>query len=397
MFSFEEALIRVRTTARPVATEILPLAQADYRILRAPVLAADDDPPFAKSAVDGYAVDETTRLKLPGEFAVAAIVHAGDPPPAKLAGRVVKVMTGAPLPDDAAAMVMVEQSVVLPERMVRLETRPAGGFGLLARGENHRKGAPLLAPGDRLTPAAIGAAAHAGVGEITVSLRPRLTLLPTGNELVAAGVTPGPGQIVNSSAPALAALLAEAGAAVTMGGIVRDDPDALCAAITAANGDVVLTGGVSMGDADHLPAVAAALGFHAVFHKVAMKPGKPLLFCVHEDGRTLFGLPGNPVSSFLSARLFIAPWLRVRLGAAPEARRRALLADALRGAGERTHLVPVRLDWSGAALLLVPLPTRGSADLGSWRAADGAAIVPAGVEKIAAGEPCEFIPLTPWG
>src|SRR6185369_3757374 len=115
MLSPSEALARVLATVHPGAMETLPLAQAGGRILRVPVVALDDDPPFRKSAVDGYAVDEVTRQKIPGEFAVAAIVHAGDPPPAPLAGRVVKVMTGAPLPADAAAMVMVERCVLLPE------------------------------------------------------------------------------------------------------------------------------------------------------------------------------------------------------------------------------------------------------------------------------------------
>jgi molybdopterin molybdotransferase len=396
MLPVRDALKIVLSTASLTAGEELRLEDALGRVLRCRVVAAADDPPFAKSAVDGYCLDEACRARLPGEFSVAGIVQAGDPPPGRLSGRVMKVMTGAPMPPDGAAMVMVEESEPRPEGKVLLRRPVDPGAGILQAGENHRAGTPLLPAGLRLAPAHLGIAAHAGAGALRAAARAALTLIPTGNELVLPGVAPGSGQIVNSSAPALQALLALSGAAVTLNAIVGDDPDALAAAITAAGGDVVLTGGVSMGDADHLPAVIATLGFETRFHKVAMKPGKPLLFCTHPDGRRLFGLPGNPVSSLLAARIFICPWILLRLGATPPPARRGRLAAAVRGAGERQHYLPVQEKYSGADCTLVPLPSRGSADLAAYRIADGVAVVPPGIASLAAGEVVEYLPLDPW-
>jgi len=152
-----------------------------------------------------------------------------------------------------------------------------------------------------------------------------------------------------------------------------------------------------MGDADHLPRIALEAGFETIFHKVAMKPGKPLLFAVHPDGRTLFGLPGNPVSSFLCARLFIAPWLRAALGADAEPARLARLAGALRGAGPRRNFLPVRLGAEDGEARLQPLPGRGSADLGAWAGADGVAWVAEGLAGLDAGALGGWLPLDPWG
>ncbi len=396
MLPVRDALKIVLSTASLTAGEELALVDALGRVLRSQVVAAADDPPFAKSAVDGYCLDEAGRARLPGEFSVAGIVQAGDPPPGRLDGRVMKVMTGAAIPPDGAAMVMVEESEPRPDGKVFLRCSVPQGAGMLQAGENHRAGTPLLPAGLRLAPAHLGIAAHAGAGAVRVAARAPLTLIPTGNELVPPGVTPGPGQIVNSSAPALQALLALSGAAVKLHAIVGDDPGALAAAISAAGGDVVLTGGVSMGDADHLPAVIEKLGFETRFHKVAMKPGKPLLFCTHPDGRRLFGLPGNPVSSLLAARIFICPWILLRLGATPPPARRGRLAGTARGAGERQHYLPVQEKPSGADVTLAPLPSRGSADLAAFRIADGMAVVPPGVASLEAGEVVEYLPLDPW-
>jgi molybdopterin molybdotransferase len=396
MLPVRDALKIVLSTASLTAGEELPLADALGRVLRSPVVAAADDPPFAKSAVDGYCLDEACRARLPGEHEVAGVVQAGDRPPGRLHGRAMKVMTGAPIPPDGAAMVMVEESEARPGGKVLLRRPVQPGAGILQAGENHLAGTPLLPAGLRLAPAHLGIAAHAGAGAVRVAARAPLTLIPTGNELVLPGVTPGPGQIVNSSAPALLSLLALSGAAAALHPIVGDDPDALAAAISAAGGDVVLTGGVSMGDADFLPGVIARLGFETRFHKVAMKPGKPLLFCTHPDGRRLFGLPGNPVSSLLAARLFICPWLLLRLGATPPPARRGRLSAAAHGAGERAHFLPVQEKYSGADFTLAPLPGRGSADLAAYRSADGVAVVPPGVDSLAAGEVADYLPLDPW-
>jgi molybdopterin molybdotransferase len=224
MLPVRDALKIVLSTASLTAGEELPLADAIGRVLRAPVVAVADDPPFAKSAVDGYCLDEGCRLRLPGEFEVAGVVQAGDPPPGRLNGRTMKVMTGAAIPPDGAAMVMVEESEPRPHEKVLLRRSAQPGAGILQAGENHRAGTPLLPAGLRLAPAHLGIAAHAGAGAVRVAARAPLTLIPTGNELVLPGVAPGPGQIVNSSAPALQALLALSGAAVKLHPIVGDDP-----------------------------------------------------------------------------------------------------------------------------------------------------------------------------
>lgn len=395
MISVDDALARILERAPRTPAESVPLDDAPGRVLAEPVRARADDPPFDKAAVDGYAVDAATLVTLPAAVDCAGAVHAGDPPPARLDGRVLKVMTGAPLPADCAAMVMVEDSAPEGGR-IRLLRRVEPGAGVLERGENFRAGAEILPAAVRLTPAALGAAAHAGAGALECAARPRVTLIPTGDELVAPGETPGPGRIVNSSAPALAALLALAGAAVRRAPICPDRPEALRAALEDGSGAFVFTGGVSMGDADHLPRIAGEAGFEIIFHKVAMKPGKPLLFAVHPDGRTLFGLPGNPVSSFLCARLFIVPWLRARLGLEPAPARSARLARPLRGAGPRRNFLPVRVEEDAGGMRLLPLPGRGSADLAAWAGADGAAWVGEGVAQLEAGSEAGWLPLDPW-
>ncbi|MDZ4372531.1 MAG: molybdopterin molybdotransferase MoeA, partial [Phenylobacterium sp.] len=292
----EEARARMLAEAFVLDAETAPLAAAPGRVLAEDIAAVRDQPPFAASAMDGWAVraaDTPGRLRIVGESA-AGQGYAGE----VAAGEAVRIFTGAAVPAGCDAVVIQEDAsaadgaVAVPETPAGQHVRPAGG--------DFRAGQALLARGMGIDPWRLSLAAAAGRAELSVTRRPRVALFSTGEEIVEAPAVPGPFQIYDSGSRALAALATGWGAEVHRARPVRDDFDATVEALRQAEGDLVVTvGGASVGDHDLVRGAAEALGLDLRVASVALRPGKPTFFGVLGDGRRLLGLPGNPASAMV--------------------------------------------------------------------------------------------------
>lgn len=383
MITFEQALATVLASARPLGTEAVPLEAAHGRVLGADVLADADQPPFDKSAMDGFAC---RRADLPGPLLVTESIAAGAVPRQPVtAGRCARIMTGAPIPAGADCVVPFEQAEELADQRMRC-TVASPKTNICRQGEDIRQGDVVLERGAWLGAPQVAVLASVGCASVTVARRPRVVIMATGDELVACDAAPGPGQIRNSNGPQLAVQVAAAGGLPIMTAPVSDAEGALREAIAAAltAGEVVLlSGGVSAGDFDLVPAAMRACGLEILFDSIAVKPGRPTTFAVR-DGSWCLGLPGNPVSTLLQCELLVRPLLAALMGADPAVRTvAARLGEVVtrRGAA-RQALLPVRLDREGIAW---PVAYHGSAHIHAFCRADGFIVVPAGVTHLDKG------------
>lgn len=343
LLSYSEALARIHAQALQVKTESVTVAQALDRVLAAAVHSRETVPAFANSAMDGFAVcaEETLAAspQQPVTLGIAGLTAAGDAPSmqARAAHSAWRIMTGAPLPRDYDAVVPIENVRVEGDR-VQITAPATRGDHCRAAGEDFRQGALVLPAGVRVQPAQITALATTGVGEVSVARRPRVLFFTTGNELVddpAQALQPG--QIRNGNGPYLDAALRHLGVGAINGGRVRDEADSFIRTLQNLFDsddelpDVILTtGAVSAGDFDFVPQVVRALGGEIIFHKVAIKPGKPVLFARLPNGVFFFGLPGNPISTAVGLRFFVQPLLARLQGMADEVPLRAALSGALK-------------------------------------------------------------------
>ncbi len=338
MMSVGEALERLFALAPAPQIEEVPLIEAGGRVLLRSVAAVRDQPPFPASAMDGYALRSEdarpgARLRVVGE-AVAGRGFAGR----LRSGEAARILTGAALPDGADAVVIQEEVtregdwLVLSENAVAAHVR--------GMGSDLRAGQELAAP-RRLSPVDIALLAAFGHAAVPVARRPEVAILSTGDELVMPGDTPGPHQIFAANAFAIHAMLAQEGARPRLLPIAEDTHEALAHAFDLARGaDLIVTiGGASVGDRDLVVPAARAAGAELGFHKVAMRPGKPLLAGRFPDGAMLLGLPGNPVSAIVCGIIFLLPVIRSALGlpAEPAPRQLAPLAAPLGSGGPREH------------------------------------------------------------
>ena len=389
MITVREALAILDSATLPAEEEWAPLAEALGRVVARDVVADVDWPPFDTSAMDGYAMRAAearpagrTLTERPG------LVAAGAPFPEPLApGEAVRVMTGAPLPPGADAVVPVEEARPRDGR-VTFDREPADGAHLRRRGESVRKGAVLVPRGSRLNPRATALAALAGAGRVLVGRRPRIAIATTGDELVSAGEAIREGQLRDSNGPMLAALCRELGWLVEHRARVADERSAVDG-LFREDSDVdalVTTGGVSAGDLDLLPAAAERAGWEILFHRVAVRPGKPI--AVARRGRTLwFGLPGNPVSASVGFHLFVRRALERREGSSePGPRERsAILASDLPPAGPREWYRDARLFEEEGGARAEPIETAGSHDIAAHARANALIRLPAGSGALPAG------------
>ena len=394
MLTYPEALDRVLLTIQPLPCEELPLPEALGRTLAETVTAAWDMPPADNSAMDGYAFalgdrESQAEWRVIG-LARAGVGHCGEVP----AAAAVKIMTGAPLPagcDTVAPLETVEQ---LPDGSIRLRERLRQGDHVRCRGEEFRQGEALLAAGTPLKAGAIGLLAAAGVTRVRVHRRPRVALLTTGDELVDLGVRPGPGQIVNSNRYLLTARLQEEGAEVWPLEIAGDSRQELSARLAEGlQADLLLTtGGVSMGEYDLVKECLGELDFQLGFWKVAIKPGKPVLFGTAR-GTPVFGLPGNPAAAAATFELFARPALRRLAGdPAPHPRRcRASLACGVRGAGNRQSFLWGRVEESQGHYLFTPSSRQGSGQMRGLQGAQALLPLAADGPDLAAGSEVELL------
>lgn len=394
-------LVLERAKALPPA--ILPLDRMGGLVLAEDVVADLDLPPFDKALVDGYAVraedvDPGRSLRVVAEIAAGVVPDRPIGP-----GEAAMILTGAPLPAGADAVVMFEHSTRTGET-VRLDP-PKGirpGQNWLQRAREMSRGDVVLTAGQRLNPPRIGLLASVGRAEANVIPPPMVAIVPTGDELVPPGQVPGPGQIRDSNTATLRAMATAAGAIAEAHPIAPDEPGPLREALAKGlEADVLLiTGGVSAGTRDLVPATLVDLGVVTVFHKVRLKPGKPLLFGVgptRADGRPgalVFGLPGNPVSGVVGFLLFVRPALAILGGGDPDAEPpiETTLAAGFRHRGDRPTYHPARLSaGDGSRMSVTPLTWAGSADLRTVAAADGFAAFPAGDRDYEPGEVVQFL------
>jgi molybdopterin molybdotransferase len=314
LVSLEEALAAVLARAKPLDSERIAVESALGRVLAEPARAAVDLPPFAASAMDGYAVrsEET-----PGKFPVVFRIAAGTPAPSPLApGKAMAIATGGAVPEGADAVVPIEH-VEERDDVLNVPGAVQAGANVRPRGGDIVVGSEIVPAGARIGPAQIGALAAAGVVDVSCARRPRVAVVTTGSELREPGGTLGPGEIYESNGAMLVAQLAAAGAEVGPPRSVADDEEAHRAVIEQGLSlDVLVTsGGVSVGPHDLVRRVEEQLGVEEVFWGVAVKPGKPVSFGVRGD-TLVFGLPGNPVSSLVACALFVLPAVEALQGVA---------------------------------------------------------------------------------
>jgi molybdopterin molybdotransferase len=402
MITVAEAHEIVARWARPLPTRRTPLGKLLGLLLAEDVASRVDSPPFDKALVDGFAI--ATADDAP-ELRVIEMVTAGHVPHLEVtSGTTIRVMTGAPIPRGADAVVKWEDCEQADNETIqnpRALAKP--GSCVLRRGAAFGVGDIVLLAGQRLGPRHVALLAEIGQAEIAVGLRPRVGVLPTGDELVAANEACGPGQIRNSNGPMLIAAVQAAGATAIDLGVARDTPEDLRDKI--AHGlecDVLLvSGGVSAGVKDLVPGVLAELGVEQHFHQVRVKPGKPLWFgvCQHAERRVLvFGLPGNPVSTMVSFKLFVEPALAALAGAtyAEPTLRKATVGGPFSHRGKRPTYHPCRtVNWSSRVEsgIVELLDWKGSADLATLVFADGLAALPAGDYDLATGDEVKVLPL----
>ena len=390
---FEEARRIVVASARATPPETVALADALGRTLAADVASADDLPPFDTSAMDGFAVRAGDLGALPASLPVVATVHAGEVPGTLAPGTAVAIMTGAPAPPGADAVVPVEwTSRPAPDR-VTVERAVEPGRNVRRAGEAMRAGDLALPGGALVTPAGIGLLASVGAAEVAVRRRPRVAVVATGDELVEAGGPLGPGQIRNSNGPGLAAQVVRAGGAVVGPLVARDTAAAVSAALDAASGDdvVVFAGGVSMGERDLVRAELERRGVAWAFWQVRQRPGKPLAFGTL-GGRPVVGLPGNPVSAAVCFEVYVRPLVAAMLGRpAPPVPERGVLEEPLAKAeGLHTFARVVAERGGDGRLRLRPAGAQGSHVARSLADSDGLAHLPAPWAEAPAGAEVAF-------
>jgi molybdopterin molybdotransferase len=394
MLTRDEALGRLLEVTTRTAGERVAIADALGRVLVEPMVRAGVDvPPFANSAMDGFALrsaDAPGTLRIAGESAAGA-----GSPPAVGPGTAVRIMTGAPLPDGADAVVPVElvresaDAVIVPS--------VTSGSHVRGRGHDTAAGDQVYLPG-AMTPPQLAVLASLGIGEVEVRRLPRVAILSTGDELVAPGEALGPGQIHDANGPALAAAVREAGGAPLQIPRVGDDAAAIERALAgaAASADLVVTsGGVSVGRHDHVRAVLERRGaIH--FWRVAVQPGKPLAVGTL-DGTSVIGLPGNPVSALVTFELFVRPMIRASLGLEGDGRARVRATPTERIGKDRDRRAYLRVVVTALDGRPVARPAGGqqSSQLRPLAEGNGLLVVPEGEAAAEPGSVYEVVLLGP--
>lgn len=391
----EEARQRILADAFRLGAESVRLTESLGRCLAEPVVAGRAQPPFAASAMDGWAIRRAdyasgARFRIVGESAAGAAY-----PRPLGASEAVRIFTGAPLPADADLVIIQEEAVRDGDEVrcdagedPRTNVRPAGG--------DFKPGDILLEAGVVIDPWRLSLIAAAGRAEVSVARRPRVAVLATGDELVSPGATPRSDQIFESGSFSLAALIEAWGGEAVRLSAQGDDIEAIAAAVAPAAADLVVTiGGASVGDHDLVKPALKMLGLTLSVETVALRPGKPTWSGRLADGRRVLGLPGNPASALVCAELFLRPLLAALVGAAPDIRLTpARLATPLPAGGPREHWMRASLSTDAdGRTVATPFPDQDSSLVGVFARADALLRRPVGAPAAATGDLVEVLPL----
>jgi molybdopterin molybdotransferase len=392
MLSVDEARKIVLGTMRVLGAERVPVAEALGRVLAQAVVATRDIPPWDNSSVDGYALRAADAASAgsdrPVALSVIEEIPAGSmPTKTVLPGTAARIMTGAPMPEGADAVVMVEDTSCDGERVViRAAAEP--GESVRRRGQDVREGTVVIPEGRRVRPAEVGMLASLGHAAVMVGRRPRVGILATGDELIDLGESERPDRIYNVNSYAVSAQVAEAGGVPVVMGIARDTPASVRAALADLDGlDVLIVcGGVSVGKFDFVKDVLADLGMVMEFWRVAMKPGSPMAFG-SVNGRPVFGLPGNPVSSMVTFEVFVRPAL-LRIAGAAMVDRPVVVAELAQDIAKspgKTHFVRAHVWREGTRVRAASTGSQDSGVLTSMVKANGLIVLTQDAGHIAAG------------
>jgi molybdopterin molybdotransferase len=397
MLTYEQArqtVIEQATKKRgPRSTTVVIIWEALGWVLAQPIKTDRAYPPFDRATRDGYAVRAADATK-GATLVCTGEIKAGDTVTTALRPwTCMQIMTGAAVPPQADAVVMIEHAQREGDS-VRFDRDTRAGQNIVPRGSEAQAGQTILAPGSRLGYAELALASQVGQTDLVCSAKPRVAILSTGDEVVLVGHKPGPFQIRNSNSVSLAAQTRMAGGEPILVGNAADRVDDLRAKIQRGLEEdvLLLSGGVSMGKYDLVETVLKDLGGEFYFDGVAIRPGKPVVFA--RCGSTLvFGLPGNPVSTMVTFELFVPPALDLLAGA--EARPlplvRAQLAEALKEKPGLAHFLPARVEWQGPTPEVKALPWQGSGDIAALARANCFLVVPADREEIPRGEPVSIL------
>jgi molybdopterin molybdotransferase len=392
MISVNEAVARIARNFEPLATEIVPLAEASGRVLAEDAVARADHPPAPMSAMDGYAVHCSDAV--PGaQLRVIGEVPAGKPFQGRVAeGQAVRIFTGGVVPEGADAVV-IQEDTQTSGAQVTIKQAPWPSENVRPRGLDFRSGEILLARGHRLSPRDIALVAAGDLPNISVIRKPRVAVVATGDELSRPGEPRKEGGIVASSIYALQAMVRQWGGEAFDVGILPDRPEAFCALPEATKtADLIVTqGGASVGDHDLVQSALKPHGFVLDFWQIAMRPGKPLIFGRLRD-TAFIGLPGNPVSAMVCAVLFIRPAIAAMLGMNYEPPlTKAKLASPLRANGRRQDYIRTRLARQGGVLTAEPFALQDSSMQKIFAQSDGLIIRHIAAPAAAAGEDVDVL------
>jgi molybdopterin molybdotransferase len=369
--------------------EQVKLEQSLGRVLAEEVRANRDQPPYDISAMDGYALRSADLGAIPATLEIIEDIKAGDMPTKTLAsGQCARIMTGAPMPQGADAVIRVEDTEALADNRVQINLAVKPGNDIRRLGENMRNGEVVLTPGTAITPGVIGVLATVKRAQVQVYRRPRVAILSTGNELEGLDEPVDPNKIPNSNSYALMGQVQALGIEPVLLGIARDDPDELARYLKRGlEYDVLLvSGGTSVGVHDYVRPTIEALGAQMLFWRVSMKPGHPVAFGKVGE-KVIFGLPGNPVSSMVCFEEFVVPALRCMMGHARTHRRtiEARLTHNVKHQPGRTEFIRVLLAKEEGGYTATSTGAQGSGMLLSMARADGLAVVPAECNGLTAG------------
>ncbi|MCP4294898.1 MAG: molybdopterin molybdotransferase MoeA [Proteobacteria bacterium] len=399
MLTVLEAQQKILTGIVPLGTEKISTPLARSRTLSQNVIADRPLPPFNRVAMDGYAVQSTDFNSPKTQLQVIGQIQAGVPTDLKLeAGEAIHVMTGAPLPEGADAVVKIEQTEMAGNMVTLHEKEMEHGLNIAAVGEDAAKGKRLLSRGQVLTSAGLAVCASVGLDFVSVFKQPVIKVISTGTELISPGQEPLPHQIRDCNSISVRSLSNQLGIDAEFLGICDDNPDTLSSVIKSGlESDIlILSGGVSMGEFDLVPGILAKLGVREIFHKARLKPGKPIWYGTTDKGTSVFGLPGNPVSVQVNYKLFVEPAVGKLSGVEnynPQFLHLPIEGEIVKQ-NQLEQYFPAKLGAVAGQTIVLPTPISGSGDFSNLANSTGLIRCPIDCPKLESGSIVQFLP---WG